>query len=242
LAVSKQEQEDEWWQGSIGIFQEPEYTRRIVMNKRVVLFMVAILLLLAGTLGPTGSGVRAADSRSFPETGKTVSGRFLQYWETHGGLAQQGFPISEEMQETSDVDGNMYTVQYFERAVFEMHPENQAPYDVLLSLLGASNYKEKYGGNAPDQVPFPDNPLTFPETGKTIGGPFRTYWETHGGLAQQGFPISDEFQEPDKDGNLRSVQYFERAVFEYHPENEAPNDVLLSQLGTFQYKARYGGK
>ncbi len=210
------------------------------MNKRVILYMVAMLSLLAGILGPTGSGVRAADSRSFPETGKTVSGRFLQYWETHGGLAQQGFPISEQMQEKSSVDGNTYTVQYFERAVFEMHPENTPPYDVLLSLLGASSYNEKYGGNAPDQVPFPDNPLTFPETGKTIGGPFRTYWETHGGLAQQGFPISDEFQEADKDGNLRSVQYFERAVFEYHEEfAETENEVLLSLLGTFSYAQKY---
>jgi hypothetical protein len=37
------------------------------------------------------------------------------------------------------------------------------------------------------------------------------------------------------------VQYFERAVFEYHPENAAPNDVLLSQLGTFRYKQQYEG-
>src|SRR5215208_2203424 len=73
-------------------------------------------------------------SRTFLETGKTVSGRFLEYWDTHGGLAQQGFPISEEMQEPSDTDGKTYTVQYFERAVFEHHPENQAPYNVLLSL------------------------------------------------------------------------------------------------------------
>ncbi len=29
---------------------------------------------------------------------------------------------------------------------------------------------------------------------------------------------------------------------EYHPENQSPNDVLLSQLGTFQYKAKYEGK
>ncbi|MDQ3929283.1 MAG: hypothetical protein M3328_09065, partial [Chloroflexota bacterium] len=36
------------------------------------------------------------DSRLFPETGKTVKGKFLQYWNTHGGLPQQGFPISEE--------------------------------------------------------------------------------------------------------------------------------------------------
>src|SRR4029453_2680814 len=36
-----------------------------------------------------------------------------------------------------------------------------------------------------------------------------------------------------------TVQYFERAVFEYHPENQPPNDVLLSQLGTFRYKVKY---
>jgi hypothetical protein len=28
-------------------------------------------------------------------------------------------------------------------------------------------------------------------------------------------------------------------VFELHPENATPNDVLLSQLGTFQYKRKY---
>src|SRR3954447_16747493 len=37
----------------------------------------------------------------FPETGKTVQGRFLDYWNTHGGLMQQGYPISNEMQEQS---------------------------------------------------------------------------------------------------------------------------------------------
>src|SRR5688572_5311974 len=75
-------------------------------------------------------------SRFFNETGRSVRGTFLHYWQTHGGLAQQGFPISEEMAEKSDTDGKFYTVQYFERAVFEYHPENQPPNDVLLSLLG----------------------------------------------------------------------------------------------------------
>ena len=75
-------------------------------------------------------------SRTFPETGKTVRGQFLEYWNAHGGLAQQGYPISEEMQERSDTDGKTYRVQYFERAVFESHPENAPPYDVLLSQLG----------------------------------------------------------------------------------------------------------
>jgi len=79
-------------------------------------------LLLALSALPSFPTVAQGNSRTFPETGKTVSGKFLTYWDTHGGLAQQGYPISGEMQEKIAVDGKTYTVQYFERAVFEMHP------------------------------------------------------------------------------------------------------------------------
>ena len=95
--------------------------------------------------GTVAQQVPAETSRTFKETGKTVSGRFLEYWDTHGGLAQQGLPLSGEIQEKSELDGKTYTVQYFERAVFEKHPENQPPYDVLLSQLGTFRYKQKYG-------------------------------------------------------------------------------------------------
>jgi hypothetical protein len=84
------------------------------------------------------------DCQTFPETGKTVCGKFLAYWRNNGGLAQQGFPISGAFVEVSDLNGKPYTVQYFERAVFELHPENQPPYDVLLSQLGTFQYKRKY--------------------------------------------------------------------------------------------------
>jgi hypothetical protein len=70
---------------------------------------------------------------------------FRNYWETHGGLMQQGYQISGIMTEVSDLDGRPYTVQYFERAVFEYHPENKAPYDVLLSQLGTLRYRQKFG-------------------------------------------------------------------------------------------------
>src|SRR5436305_434257 len=106
--------------------------------------LLRVLLALALPL-MVGAGLSAAQtpagSRTFTETGKTVKGKFLTYWDGHGGLAQQGFPISEEMQEKSDTDGKTYTVQYFERAVFELHPENAAPNDVLLSLLGVFRYR-----------------------------------------------------------------------------------------------------
>jgi hypothetical protein len=178
---------------------------------------------------------------TFPETGKTVCGLFLDYWKSHGGLAQQGYPISDVFPEKSPTDGNTYKVQYFERAVFEYHPENSPPYVVLLSLLGDAFYKQKYPNGAPNQTPntSPGSQL-FPQTGHRLGGRFLTYWKNHGGLAQQGYPISDEFQEiSPTDGKTYKVQYFERAVFEYHPENAPPNDVLLSLLGTFTYQQKY---
>jgi hypothetical protein len=145
------------------------------------------------------------------------------------------------MGEVSDLNGKPYTVQYFERAVFEYHPENQPPYDVLLSQLGTFRYKEKYPNGAPGQKPNTEpGSIEFKETGKRVGGRFLEYWEQNGGLAQQGYPISDEFTERSAlDGKTYRVQYFERAVFEYHPENQPPFDVLLSQLGTFRYREKY---
>jgi hypothetical protein len=104
---------------------------------------LGIATLMGVMLAAPSVGSAQGGSRTFPETGKTVSGQFLDYWNTHGGLAQQGFPISNEMQEKSDLNGQTYTVQYFERAVFEKHPENQPPYDVLLSQLGTYQYKAK---------------------------------------------------------------------------------------------------
>jgi hypothetical protein len=186
--------------------------------------------------------VRAqAGSRTYPETGKTVGGVFLRYWDAHGGLAQQGFPISEEMQEVSETNGKVYTVQYFERAVFEYHPENAAPNNVLLSLLGNFLYKQKYPGGGPRQTANTSpGSVLFKETGKHLGGRFLEYWQKNGGLPQQGYPISEEFTEKsDLDGKEYRVQYFERAVFEMHPEKKPPYDVLLSQLGTFRWRAKY---
>src|SRR3954471_21789148 len=82
--------------------------------------------------------------QTFKETGKTVCGKFLQYWQQHGGLAQQGYPITNAFVETSDLDAMPYTVQYFERSIFEYHPEKQAPFDILLSQLGTFRLKAKY--------------------------------------------------------------------------------------------------
>jgi glucose/arabinose dehydrogenase len=200
-----------------------------------------IRLSFGGTGGPPPS-IPGSGSQRFPETGKTVTGIFLDYWNNNGGLPQQGYPISDLMNETSDLDGKNYVVQYFERAVFEYHPEQTDPrFQVLLSQLGTFRYRQKYPNGAPNQQPNTSaGSRLFSETGKRVGGKFLEYWNNNGGLAQQGLPISDEFTErSDLNGREYRVQYFERAVFELHPENQPPYDVLLSQLGTFRYRQKY---
>ena len=199
--------------------------------------LIAIVMLALPAFAAQHASAQAT-CRTFTETGHQVCGTFLQYWTDNGALAQQGYPITEPVSETSDTDGKIYTVQYFERAVFEEHPELAGtPNEVLLQLLGVFFYQSRYPGGATGQIPSVEaNAQLFPETGHKVGGTFLTYWTSHGALRQQGYPISDEFIEVNQlDGKPYKVQYFERAVFEYHPEFAGTaNEVLLSQLGTFQ--------
>jgi len=219
----------------------PNLVKHISRTLPILIFF----LLGASSARSWEVSIDAAQSHTFQETGITVSGKLLEYWSNHGGLAIQGYPISEQIQERSTLDGKTYTVQYFERAVLELHPENSAPYDVLASLLGVFRYRDKYSPNgAPGQAPVTvAGTRYFRETGKSLGGKFLDYWSKTGGLVQHGFPISDQFTErSDLDGKMYTVQYFERAVFEYHPEMPDDYRVLLSQLGTFRHRLLYRPK
>jgi peptide/nickel transport system substrate-binding protein len=92
----------------------------------------------------------------FRETRHTLSGALLDYWHGYGGLPQFGFPLSEPFTETSRADGKPYTVQYFERARMELHPEKPGPYSVELGLLGV----EQVGMRA---VPADELPVAPPK-------------------------------------------------------------------------------
>lgn len=69
----------------------------------------------------------------------------------------------------------------------------------------------------------------FPETGHYVGHGFLQFWEKFGGLPIFGYPLSEEFTDPETG---LTVQYFERARFEHHP-GKAPEqfDVLLGRVG-----------
>ncbi len=47
----------------------------------------------------------------FKETGQFLCGSFLEYWKAHGALPQQGYPISDEFVEKSELDGKTYTAK-----------------------------------------------------------------------------------------------------------------------------------
>jgi LPXTG-site transpeptidase (sortase) family protein len=90
----------------------------------------------------------------FAETRHTLAGSFAAFWQQNGSTATFGYPISEEFVETNAEDGRAYTVQYFERARFELHPELPAPYQVSLGLLG-KQHLAAHGAPASALAPVP---------------------------------------------------------------------------------------
>ena len=67
-----------------------------VVSRRVLAVLAAALVLSGGFFA--APQVNAAE-QCFRETGFCVQGRFLTYWETNGGLARNGYPVSAERRE-----------------------------------------------------------------------------------------------------------------------------------------------
>ncbi len=199
---------------------------------------------LAGLSTSSGSGIFPVQNASaesfwgvskvyFEQTGHHLQDDFLTAWQANGGLRTFGYPISERVEE----DGR--EVQYFERARFELHPEHAGTqYVVLATLLGNWMTEDRRDEEPfqreeePDEHELPDRRY-FPQTGHTLAYGFKDYWERNGGLYVFGYPISKEFTEFNEDlGVDRTVQYFERTRFEWHPENQGtPYEVLLGRMG-----------
>jgi hypothetical protein len=199
-----------------------------VSNGQVALTITSSPIFVAET-APTPGLDPATDPKS--PTGFRVSSHFTDFWRAHGGLPAFGYPITGERQEVSPTDGKTYIVQWFERTRFEWHPENAAPFNVLLGLMGR---QLTVGRDFPRVAPFANTAdrRYVPETGHSLSGRFLQYWTATGGIAVYGYPISEPFTETSPtDGKPYTVQYFERARFEAHPENAPPFDVLLGLLG-----------
>jgi sugar lactone lactonase YvrE len=206
------------------------------------------IVCLAVSIGMLSSLVFAAgaqaqqDQRCFPETGFCISGRIREFWEQNGGLAVFGFPLAPQQQET--LEGQSFQVQWFERVRLELHPENARPYDVLLGRIGVDRLVQQ----GRDWFTFPKSEAQpecrfFAETGHNVCGTILRAWRANGlefdgkngkseaeSLALFGLPLNDAKSEL-IEGKEYTIQWFERARFELHPENQAPYNVLLGRLG-----------
>ncbi len=221
--------------GKVVWLQAPPYSFSYVVKNR----LISSLLPNASEPDP---GKTSSDWFYFPETQHYLSFGFKNFWVKSGGLAVFGYPLTEEF-----AQGN-YTVQYLERQRFEYHPEFAGtPYETELGLLGS---EAATSAGLIGTTPFDALPTTTPSdsncrfiaaTGHRLCGGFKDYWQSHGldfsdsgtsyreSLALFGYPISEEFVDPTSG---LTVQYFERAVFEYHPNNPDPYKVELRLLGS----------
>jgi polysaccharide biosynthesis protein PslG len=214
------------------------------MKKLISLAFVLVLAFTAIPFAANPSPAEAAsqNARYFPETGHNVLFGFKYYWEHNGGLDQFGFPITEEFDQVSPTDGKTYKVQFFERAVFEYHPDLAGtPWETSLRLLGnlATQGRSGEAGFQPVGAFSSDaDNIYFPETGHSVSFGFKYYWENNGGIQRFGFPVSQEFPEVSPtDGKTYTVQYFERARFEYHPEFKlTPYETEMGLLGSEHFK------
>ncbi len=171
--------------------------------------------------------------------------RFQQFWEQNGGLEIFGYPLTEPLEQ------NGRTVQYFERARLELHPDNSPPYEVMPGRVGAEVMEARgipWRSQAVSSAPV-GGCLYFAETQHNVcnqqpGTGFLNYWSTHGveldgqpgasyaeSLALFGKPLSEPYLYATANGEVVQVQWFERARFEWRPGNPPQTKVLLGRLG-----------
>ena len=185
--------------------------RRYYVNGVPRLRLVRAAALAALLLLPATAHAAVADTTFFPQTNHSVSFGFKHFFDTRGGLENFGYPTTEEIRE------NGWTVQYFQRARFEYHPEFAGTrYEVELGLLGdlTANQTFDKAGPAPGA-------RFYPETSHTLSGPFLKFFDARGGLDIFGYPSSEPFQRAGF-----TVQYFQRTRFELHG-----SEVMLGLLG-----------
>lgn len=180
---------------------------------RVALLLLLFILPLT-VWGPVRA--QSSDSLFFPETGHNVQGDFLRYYNSvRDPELVFGYPITEQI---TSKDGR--TVQYFERARFELRTDLSQR--VQLTKVGQAAYTT---GSQQFNVDHSQGCELFP-TGFRVCFAFLDFYELNGGPAQFGNPISPfEFHE-----NL-IVQYFENARFEWRADRPDGQRVVLTELG-----------
>lgn len=175
---------------------------------------ILALFLLLGHLGTAKA--QSADVQYFPETGHFVKGVFLQFYNAaRDPKLVYGYPITEQI---AARDGK--TVQYFQRARFELTAANR----VQLTPLGTLTYRPQ------SPLPVNNNGCERYPNGYSVCFTFLDFYKANGGPNQFGNPIS-----PFESADGLIVQYFEGARFEWRADRGAEKWVVISDLGRLYF-------
>lgn len=178
----------------------------------------------------------------FPETGHSLAGPFLTFWQQNGALPTFGFPLSEQFEERNAQDGQVYTVQYFERARFELHTDANGQPIVLLGHLGrqyleafpppawalqpVQSADQAWNGVRPTHIAIPRIGV---DVGVSMTGFSYGVWEVPRWTAAHYWPVSGM---PNTVGNIILAGHVGYAdiIFSYLP-NIAENDEIYLTVG-----------
>ena len=161
--------------------------------------------------------------RYFPETGHSLDSVFEPFYDGHGAVNILGHPITE-----SYVDPySGFLLQYFENARLEVAPDTQGELGVRLTELGVL----LGGWDLPLEVerfPIGNNPgcRYYAESGHQVCHAFLDYYESHGGEAVFGLPITELRFE-----NGRMVQYYQDFRLDWYPEAQDGERIRVAPLG-----------
>ncbi len=177
------------------------------------------LILVLVSLWATWGTVRAqsADVKYFRETGHSVRGEFLKFYDNvRDPNLMYGYPITEQF-----VSRDGKTVQYFQRARFELTASNT----ITLTPLGRALHQPA----APLDAKNPFACESFAEI--PVCYAFLDFYKANGGAAQFGNPIAPAEQQ----GGL-FMQYFEYARLEWRAD-QFQNHVAITDLGRIYFDA-----
>ena len=192
---------------------------------------------------PVSAAPLPGPQQCFEDTGKCVHGDFLQFWRDNGGLERFGPPVTDELNEAGR------TVQYFRNVVLELHPgaDGQGTEVRIGRLDPRLFYYTPQDAHFEPVEPLPaaasavTSTIYFPETHHNLTEPFLSFWHSHGEVARIGYPVSEAFDQYDVvSGQVRRVQYFERARLEIVKQPDGTEQVAFGALGLQKYLQRYG--
>lgn len=207
----------------------------------LLLALPAAVFLIRPALLAQAQEQRRCFGDEAPEVTACIEGGFLSFWEANGGLEVFGYPLTDIR--TVQTEDGTFLAQYFERARFESHPENDPPYDVQLGRLGVELLASQ-GLTIDDyavEEPIDGCQYWF-ETGHNVCEPLLTAWRSAGvqlddspelsdsdRLALWGLPITPQVVVPTENGVLLT-QWFERARIEQQPNGTLTFGRLGAEL------------